>query len=224
MADVRSHPRFRAGMWAKDALHRHRASAALRERIRAALSQQSRPQLRDRVAEFADAIRRQWPTVGAGFAAGAFAGALALGASVGSASGDLAALEVVSSHARSLMVDHVSDVASADRDTVRSWFRGKLDYSPAVADMSRHGYGLVGGRLDYVGGRPVAAVVYSRAKHLVNVFACPLGNGAVSAGRFARRGFNAVAWTDSRMQYWVVADLDSEELERFATGLRRAGT
>jgi anti-sigma factor RsiW len=219
---VKPHPRFQALLWAKGALHRHEAPAALRQRIRERLSRERPARLRAVAGWLADALRRQWPMAGAGFAAGALVGALALGASVESASGELAAREVVSSHARSLMVDHLSDVVSADRDAVRSWFRGKLDYSPAVADMSQDGYGLVGGRLDYVGGRPVAAVVYAQAKHVVNVFACPLGKSAGSVGTFARRGFNAIGWADSRMQYWVVADLDLEELRRFAASLRRS--
>jgi len=130
--------------------------------------------------------------------------------------------EVISSHVRSLMADHLSDVSTGDGETVKSWFSDKLDYAPRVDDLSPQGYALVGGRLDYVAGRAVAAVVYSRAKRIVNLFACPLAGRPGERRTVSGRGFSAVGWTDKSMQYWAVADVDMNELERLAAQLQRA--
>jgi len=217
---MQSPPHVRLGPWSRRPLHRYTAPEALRLRILGEL--EARPPALGLAARMRSLFALPpWPALGAGFAAGAFAGAIALHASFAVSSADSLGREVVSSHVRSLMAEHLSDIASADTETIRSWFRDKLGYSPRVADLSSAGYSLVGGRLDYVADRPVAALVYARAKHVVNVFTCPLQGRESGAVRMARNGFRAVGWSDSSMQYWVVADVDAEELARLASALRR---
>jgi anti-sigma factor RsiW len=134
---------------------------------------------------------------------------------------DLIAREVVSSHIRSLMPDHLTDVPSSDRHTVKPWFNGKLDFSPTVEDLAAHGFPLVGGRLDYIGSRPVAALVYRRGKHLINVFIWPSGSGSNPAERAeSRQGYHLLHWARAGMTYWVASDLNRAELEQFAALLK----
>jgi anti-sigma factor RsiW len=123
--------------------------------------------------------------------------------------------EVLTSHVRALVASHAIDVISSDRHTVKPWYTGKLDFSPPVADFADHGFKLMGGRLDYVDGRTVAALVYEHGGHEIDVFIWPTPDGArLGPSSFARRGYNLVHSNHAGMSYWIASDLEAPELGR----------
>jgi anti-sigma factor RsiW len=123
--------------------------------------------------------------------------------------------EAVSSHIRSLMASHIADVATSDQHTVKPWFAGKLDFSPRVVDHASDGFPLTGGRLDYINNRPVAAIVYQRRQHTINLFTCPDTARPKTPTHSQDRGYNAVTWTDGAMRYCAVSDVNRDDLDLF---------
>ncbi len=134
---------------------------------------------------------------------------------------DRLADEIVAAHVRSLMVDHAFDIASSDSHTVKPWFAGKLDFSPPVIDLTSQGFALVGGRLDYLDRRPVAALVYRHKQHLINLFISP-GSREARLRPSERQGFNLAAWERSGMRWWAVSDLNAQELAQFRAALEKS--
>ena len=186
---------------------RHSAPAALRERIEGKLPTPG-------------AVGTSRRAIVKGFAAGAVASAIA-------ASGLLLMVmrndddrrvlgEVVSAHLRSLQADHLTDVLSSDQHTVKPWFNGRLDVAPPVIDLTAQGFTLLGGRLDFIDGKPVAAIVYRRRVHVINLFCAPSpGAGKRGAAMASLHGFNVRSWTENGLNLWAVSDINADELAEF---------
>ena len=135
---------------------------------------------------------------------------------------DSVAEAVVDSHVRALMGEHLFDVRSTDQHTVKPWFLGKVDFSPPVEDLAAIGFPLTGGRLDYIAGRPAAALLYARGQHTINLFVSPEeSTGASSMNGRSIRGFHVRHWTRGGISFWAVSDLNDVELDQFARALQR---
>jgi anti-sigma factor RsiW len=198
---------------------RHTAPAALRERIVTSIRQA------DAASPRASNPQgwRAWLNMGAAFAMGVIASVTVVFFITSANAQQRLAQEVVASHVRSLMAAHLADVASSDQHTVKPWFAGKLDFSPPVHNLAAEGFPLVGGRLDYLGGHEVAALVYQHRQHRINVFVWPRDDHAPAPpASFVTQGFNVTGWRSAAMQYWLVSDLNAEELRQFAQQLRKA--
>jgi len=157
---------------------------------------------------------RRWRG-GAGFAAGVALAASLTFAIFRPGTPDPIAL-VVDAHVRALQAGHLEDVVSTDRHTVKPWFQGKLDFAPPVKDLADHQFPLTGGRLDVLDGRPVAALVYSRGTHPINLLVWP-ANGAADSEPVTRdrNGFTTIHWTRNGMVLWAVSDVERAQLEEF---------
>jgi anti-sigma factor RsiW len=128
--------------------------------------------------------------------------------------------ELVDSHVRSLQFDHLYDVISTDRHTVKPWFDGKLDFAPPVIDLAQQGYPLVGGRLDYLNGRAVAVMVYRYKLHPINLYVWPGNDAGATPHMEERKGYHLAHWSAAGMNYWVITDAGESELNGFINGLR----
>jgi anti-sigma factor (TIGR02949 family) len=148
------------------------------------------------------------------------AGAVLVRRTPGRAAPEVLAEAVVDAHVRALMGDHLLDVPSSDQHTVKPWFVGKIDFAPPVIDLSAEGFPLAGGRLDYVAGRPAAALVYRRRQHTIDLFIWPDETGGAEDAATVR-GFNLRRWSRGGMSFRAVSDLDAAELAAFVRALQR---
>jgi anti-sigma factor RsiW len=136
---------------------------------------------------------------------------------LGSPAEDPVAQEAVNSHIRSLLAEHLTDIGSSDRHTVKPWFKGKVDFAPTVCDLAEEGFPLVGGRLDYLDGHTVAVLVYRRRQHVINLLQWPAAESpARGPVTTTRKGFHLVHWIGGGMSWWAVSDLNPDELREFA--------
>jgi len=132
------------------------------------------------------------------------------------------AAELAGDQVRSLLPGRLVDVPSSDRHNVKPWFAGKLSFSPPVPDLSPEGFPLVGGRIDVLAGREAAALVYSRRRHVINVYVCPAA-GAPGEASPLTNGFHIRHWNAGEMSFWAVSDLDPKELDEFIALFRARG-
>jgi mycothiol system anti-sigma-R factor len=193
----------------------YRAPAALRSRIRFALR-------REAAASAAPGLRAPgWL---------AYAASLLLAVALGSGGTWLIASdrqenaianEVIDSHLRSLLGDHLTDVQSSDKHTVKPWFAGKTELSPPGVDLAAEGFPLIGGRLDLIAGNPVPALVYRAGKHIINVFVLPAPPGD-RGETVARRGYTLRHWDEGDLGYWAVSDASPDEFAKFERAFRAA--
>ncbi len=160
------------------------------------------------------ARRWAWPALGAAAALVVLTVAGVLFLDSRGAATDRLAQEIVAGHVRSLLPGHLTDVVSSDQHTVKPWFAGRVDFSPPVADLAGEGYPLAGGRLDYVAGRTVAALVYRRNRHVLNVFVWPSAS-EVAESDAAEHGYHVAHWSRGGLAWWVVSDLNVGELHQF---------
>jgi anti-sigma factor (TIGR02949 family) len=197
------------------------APPALRSKIAAALDQEDSEAV-TRVAELPRAqanLRRQprawragsfWTGAFSGVGGAALAAALAFFVVMPNLVSPLTN-ELLSAHVRSLMPDHLIDVVSTDKHTVKPWFAGHADVSPAVADFDSQGYRLIGGRADYIGHQRSAVVVYQHGAHFINVFTWAAA-GARLPGNTTRSGYHLAFWQQGDIQYCAVSDTGWDEL------------
>ncbi len=178
---------------------RYAAPVALKKSVGAAIAKQTPRR------------RVDWISLGAVAAGVAIVGALLLRPDL-----NRVEHEVVDSHIRSLMPGHLADVPSTDQHTVKPWFAGKLDFSPPVRDFASEGFPLVGGRVDYFDNHPVAVIVYRRNQHVINVFAWRSKESARIERTERDRGYNVIQLVNDGIEFWVVSDLNEEELRQFA--------
>jgi anti-sigma factor RsiW len=161
-----------------------------------------------------------------GFLAGAFGGAgvTALAAAalflLAAPEPDMVAGEVLNAHLRSLMPEHLIEVASSDRHTVKPWFAGHADVSPPAADFSAQGFALVGGRADYIDGRRAAVLVYRHGAHVINVFAWAAEGAGLPAGE-TRKGFHLQFWKSGDLIFCAISDAGTDELQQLASLIRK---
>jgi len=196
----------------------HRAPAALRARIGAALDAEANAQTN--VAPL-KAPRRSGFWLGAGSGAGGMAIAAALAFLLFMPANNVLVADLADAHVRSLMGEHLIDVASSDHHTVKPWFAGHSDVSPPTEDFKADGFTLVGGRADYVHGARAAVVVYRHGAHVINLFAWADRNAQLP-DTSSRDGYRMVFWKQKDLDLAAVSDVDPAELDRFVALVKKS--
>jgi anti-sigma factor RsiW len=144
---------------------------------------------------------------------GALAASLAMIAFVPPGADSIVDQEIVSSHVRSLQPGHLTDVQTTNQHIVKPWFNGRIDFSPPVPELADAGFPLAGGRLDSIDGKTVAAIVYHRRLHTVNLFVWPAKDGGERS--FVKDGFAVKEWSRNGLRYAAVSDISPAELQQF---------
>jgi anti-sigma factor RsiW len=188
-----------------------RAPAELKERLMQALDDEEAAAARPRAPLARRRFGAFWTGAASGLGGAALAAAMAMYFVV-PAGADPIQADLVSAHVRSLMPDHLIDVVSTDRHTVKPWFSGHADVSPVVADFDAQGYRLVGGRADYLDRQRAAVVVYEHGKHTINVFSWASDARARSENA-TRNGYHLAFWKVGNLQYCAVSDTGWDELK-----------
>ncbi|HEY7894352.1 MAG TPA: anti-sigma factor [Gemmatimonadaceae bacterium] len=205
----------RASTLAQEHLVRYEAPDVLKARITNAIaSERSVP------AETPSAPPRRagwWRFAAAGVIIALASGGLTYAVARGGAGSPALADQVLASHIRSLMPGHLTDVQSTNEHNVKPWFNGRVDFSPKVPVLDSAGFPLVGGRLDYLDGRVVAAVVYARRQHLINVDSWPEAGANEGPTSTEAHGYHLIRWRADNVEYWAVSDLESGELSTFVS-------
>jgi anti-sigma factor RsiW len=215
---------------------RYEAIAARRASLRASLPRFTAPQhLRDKIhaslrSETRDAARREpirFPVAGPNWVYVGLAASIAVSLLIGFQWGDRRAHassileDAFSEHVRSLQANHLMDVVSTDRHTVKPWFAGKLDFSPPVADLADIGFPLAGGRLELIDGRSAAALVFRRRLHAINLFIWPESGSSSVPRRAGENGFSAQGWTKGGLNFLAVSEIPASDLEQFVGEFRK---
>jgi anti-sigma factor RsiW len=204
---------------ARDPALQYRAPSSLRARIEADIAAQRPAQSRP----VPPTVRKSVSSWMAGGAVTALAASLALLVAVPQLTTGSVQDQLVANHVRSLLANHLTDVATSNRHVVKPWFNGRIDFAPPVPELAGQGFPLVGGRLDYLDGRVVPAIVYHRRLHTINLFVMPAGSFSSPVGIVTRReGYGLERWTSGGLEFWAVSDIDSHELEQFRDAFVRA--
>jgi anti-sigma factor RsiW len=202
----------------RESAPRYQAPESLRRAIRTGLSV-----TRDGAMPPAAPVRRSWWRDGVSFGLGA---ALAAGIALFVIAPAQQSMldQVVASHVRALQPGHLEDVVSTDQHTVKPWFDGRIDFAPPVKDLAAKHFPLLGGRLDYLADRPVAALVYGSDKHVIDLYVWPIAKegttGAPMPRSTTRNGYNTVRWNENGMELWAVSDLEAAKLNDFVRDWR----
>ena len=187
----------------------YRAPDSLRARLDAALQAEAAPAP---AAQRGPRRRAPWLASGGITAIAASVALVVLPPQMAQASLDR---QLVASHVRSLLANHLTDIATSNQHVVRPWFNGKVDIAPPAPELADQGYPLVGGRLDYIEGRVAPAIVYRRHLHTINLFVLPQGHGPAGPRTARRDGYSLVEWTQGGLRFAAVSDIDLSDLKQF---------